>query len=228
MKTFIYVIGIVMVLSGCGRKACEPGTSRACECEPGVEGAQLCSTDGVGWWTCVCSPGEGLIEGESLEVRSTCKRVELILSMVQDWVEADPGCPKVGDLNLDPFDAWGKQIVVVCSPDGESTVMSSGLDGRFGSEDDLLPETCEKIDKFGSLAKYEEAMERKTEEDLVLQDQKLKEHEKELERIDQLIESVKSMHDATSASDEKKGRPGRGSGVRGEKSWQHVALSPML
>ncbi|MBW2263876.1 MAG: hypothetical protein JRG91_18100 [Deltaproteobacteria bacterium] len=150
---------------GCGKKVCEPGSTQACECAKDLEGAQVCASSGEAWWGCVCTPAIGVLAGDPLKERTTCRRMEVIVEVTRTYMEKNKSCPSMADLQLDPGDAWGESLVVVCSLENVPTVTSSGGDGRFGSQDDLTPDNCQKIEKFGSMAKYDEAM--RQEQDLV-------------------------------------------------------------
>jgi len=162
-------LGIILLAAactlGCGKKVCEPGSTQACECAKDLEGAQVCAAGGDAWWGCVCTPAVGVLSGDPLKERTTCRRLEVIASATDTYMENHATCPKMTDLQLNPGDAWGETFVVVCSLENVPTVTSSGADRRFGSGDDLTPDTCQKIEKYGSMAKYEEAM--RQEHDLV-------------------------------------------------------------
>ena len=143
---------------GCGKKVCEPGSTQACECAKDLEGARVCASSGEAWWGCVCTPAVGVLAGDPLKERTTCRRMEVITQATETYMEENKACPSMKDLQLDRADAWGETLVVVCSLENVPTVTSSGADRRFGSGDDLTPETCQKIEKYGSIAKYEAAM----------------------------------------------------------------------
>ena len=143
---------------GCGKKVCEPGSTQSCECAKDLEGAQVCASSGEAWWGCVCTPAVGVLAGDPLKERTTCRRMEVITSATETYMEKNKACPRMVDLQLDQGDAWGETLVVVCSLENVPTVTSSGADRRFGSADDLTPDACRKIEKYGSIAKYEEAM----------------------------------------------------------------------
>ncbi len=155
-------LGIILLAAacavGCGKKVCEPGSTQACECAKDLEGAQVCASSGEAWWGCVCTPAAGVLAGDPLKERTTCRRMEVIVEATQAYMDQNRVCPRMADLQLDPGDAWGESLVVVCSLENVPTVTSSGADGRFGSQDDLTPDSCQKIEKYGSIAKYEEAM----------------------------------------------------------------------
>jgi hypothetical protein len=156
-------IVLAFALASCGRKVCEPLSARACECAPELPGIEICDSGGTGTWGCVCGPGTAAPDEGTVRVRSTCRRMELIDEKAAPRLSAG-GCPAVGELGLDPMDAWGKSIVLVCAPGMEPAVTSSGMDGQFGSHDDLTIDVCRKIEKFGSLAEYDRATRREEEE----------------------------------------------------------------
>ncbi len=69
-----------------------------------------------------------------------------LLSAARTWREANPeGCPTVGGLihegalpeDIERYDPWGGAFRLVCSDDGEFSLLSPGRDGQLGTEDDL-------------------------------------------------------------------------------------------
>ena len=69
-----------------------------------------------------------------------------LLAAARAWREANPeGCPTVGGLinegalpeDLERHDPWGGAFRLVCSDDGEFSLLSPGRDGQLGTEDDL-------------------------------------------------------------------------------------------
>ena len=71
MRTVIGAVISVAVVIGCGgggggggtggtsMRVCIPGMSVACACTNGGEGAQVCTSDGLGYGACACDPGPG-------------------------------------------------------------------------------------------------------------------------------------------------------------------------
>jgi hypothetical protein len=205
MKFSVIAVLASMLVLGCGRKVCEPLSTQGCECAEALQGAQVCSPEGTGWWGCVCTPGEGVLSGDVLKERTTCRRLEVIESATETFMQSHEACPGMEDLDLAPGDAWGESIVVVCSLENDATVTSSGMDRRFGSQDDLTADTCEKIEKFGSIAKWEAAMREQEEQDLVARGQEAEEEDDGPE-LD--IEYLKSLlSDASTEGATGSGRP---------------------
>ena len=69
-----------------------------------------------------------------------------LLAAARSWRAANPeGCPTVGGLihegalpeDIERGDPWGGTFRLVCSDDGEFSLLSPGRDGQLGTADDL-------------------------------------------------------------------------------------------
>lgn len=77
---------------------------------------------------------------------SIARLAEPVLAAAHQWREQNPdGCPTIGglihegilDANVEREDPWGGTLRLVCADGGEFSLLSSGQDGRLGTDDDI-------------------------------------------------------------------------------------------
>ncbi len=77
---------------------------------------------------------------------SIARLAEPVLVAASRWREQNPdGCPTIGglihegilDANVEREDPWGGTLRLVCAEGGQFSLLSSGQDGRLGTEDDI-------------------------------------------------------------------------------------------
>jgi prepilin-type N-terminal cleavage/methylation domain-containing protein len=83
--------------------------------------------------------------------RTTCVRRAAVMSAAEMYYAETGECPTIDELKDslkgEPVDAWDQEFKVECTSDDEISVVSSGKDKNFGTEDDLDDESCRNVTK---------------------------------------------------------------------------------
>ena len=77
---------------------------------------------------------------------SIARLAEPVLAAARQWRDQNPdGCPTIGSLihegllneDVEREDPWGGTLRLVCAEGGQFSLLSPGLDGRLGTDDDI-------------------------------------------------------------------------------------------